>query len=139
MPSSRKRPDPPDPTFFLDRGLGRHHVAEALRHAGFTVVLMAEVFDDDGQHVDDDEWIDYVSAQGWVALTKDAAIVRAHIAAVRRSGIRMFALPNANLTGPEMGERFVNNVHRIVQRSRKPGPFVDIVHPKRIERRWPPS
>lgn len=138
MASSRRRPDPPPPVFFLDRGLGRRHVADAIREAGFEVVLMADVFDDDGQNVGDDEWIEFVSDQSWVALTKDAALVRAHTDAIRASTIRVFALPNANMTGPEMAERFSANIDRIVQRSRQPGPFVDIVHPGRVERRWPP-
>lgn len=126
MPSSRKRPDSP-PTFFIDRGLGRRHVADAIRGVGFDVVVMADIFPDDGQTVGDDEWIEVVSNRAWVALTKDAEIVRAHKAALERSAIRMFALPNANLTGPEMAERFLRNIHRIVQRATKPGPFVDIV------------
>lgn len=135
MPSRR---EPPSPTFFLDRSLGRHYVADAIRSKGFAVVLMAEVFDDDGQRVHDDEWIGRVSREGWIALTKDPAIIRAHTAALRSSTIRVFALPNARLQGPEMAERFVHHIHRIIQRARKPGPFVDIVHPDRIERRWPP-
>lgn len=99
---------------------------------------MAEVFENDGQFASDDEWIELVSAQGWIALTKDAAIVRAHIEAIRTSTIRVFALPKANLTGPEMADRVTENLYRIIQRARKPGPFVDIIQPKRIERRWPP-
>jgi len=55
------------------------------------------------------------------------------------STLRVFALPNANLTGPEMAARFDANLHRILQRSRKRGPFVDVVHPSRLERRWPPA
>lgn len=113
-------------------------MAQAIRSAGFTVVPMAEVFEDDGRAVGDDEWIQVVSTQGWIALTKDASIVRAHTEAIASSTIRIFALPNAHLTGPEMADRFAGHLHRIVQRARKAGPFVDIVHPKRIERRWPP-
>jgi PIN like domain len=33
--------------------------------------------------------------------------------------------------------RYRTNLHRIVQRCRKPGPYVDVVHRDRIERRWP--
>jgi hypothetical protein len=36
-----------------------------------------------------------------------------------------------------MASYYVTNIHRIVRRSRKPGPFVDVVHPDRVERRWP--
>ena len=78
-----------------------------------------------------------MSARGWVALTKDTAIVRHHEAALRRSTLRAFALSNANLTGEEMAARFADNLHRIVQRARRPGPFVDVVQKERLERRWP--
>lgn len=137
MRSSRTPPDPDGPTFFLDRGLGKYHVSEVISSAGFAVLLMADVFPDDGQLVDDDTWIADVSHRGWVALTKDAAIARNHSAALRSSTLRVFALPNANLTGPEMAARFEANLNRIVQRARKAGPYVDIVHPDRLERRWP--
>ena len=83
---------------------------------------MADAFPDDGQHVGDDEWIERVSAEGWVALTKDTALVRDHADALAASTLRVFALPNANLTGPEMAERFQANLNRIVQRPRTP-PF----------------
>jgi hypothetical protein len=36
-----------------------------------------------------------------------------------------------------MAEYYRGNIHRIVQRCRKSGPFVDIVHPASAERRWP--
>lgn len=137
MRSSRRRPEPSPPTFFIDRGLGRHHVPAVFESAGFEVIRMADAFPDDGQHVGDDEWIERVSGEGWVALTKDTALVRDHAHALAASTLRVFALPSANLTGPAMAQRFESNLNRIVQRSRKLGPFVDVVHPDRLERRWP--
>lgn len=89
------------------------------------------------QRVGDDRWIVDVDRLGLIALTKDAAIVRAHRDALAASTLRVFALPNANLTGQEMADRFAHHINRIVQRARKPGPFVDILGPQRIERRWP--
>jgi hypothetical protein len=138
MPSGRRRSRPDNPVFFVDRGLGRRWVPDVFRTGGFTVVLMAELYPGGAdQTVDDDRWIGDVSARGWVALTKDTAIVRHHEAALRRSTLRAFALSNANLTGEEMAARFAHNLHRIVQRARRPGPFVDVVHKERLERRWP--
>jgi hypothetical protein len=139
VPSSRKRPEPPPPVFFLDRGLGKKHVAGVFTSAGFTVVLMADVFPNDGQETEDGAWIARCSDEGWVALTKDAALVRDHTDALLASTTRVFALPSSNLTGPEMAERYERNLNRIVQRSRRPGPYVDVVHPDRLERRWPRS
>lgn len=137
MRSSGKRPEPTAPTFFIDRGLGKHHVPAVFAAAGFSVVLMADAFPEDGQHVTDDAWIRHASDRGWVAITKDTAIVRDHAAALAASTLRVFALPSANLTGPEMAVRYEANIHRIVQRCRKAGPFVDVVRPSRLERRWP--
>lgn len=78
-----------------------------------------------------------VAGEGWVALTKDVNIVRDHQAALRASDLRAFALSNANIAGDEMARRYAVNLHRILQRCRKPGPYVDVVHPDRVERRWP--
>jgi len=36
-----------------------------------------------------------------------------------------------------MDAYFETNINRIVQRSRKPGPFVDVVLKNSVERRWP--
>jgi hypothetical protein len=49
----------------------------------------------------------------------------------------MFCLTNANLRGEAQRERFVTNIHRIVQRSRKPGPWICGVYERRIVRIWP--
>jgi len=50
---------------------------------------------------------------------------------------QVFAIGNQHLTGPQMAARYTTNIHRILQRSRKPGPFVDIVQADRVQRRWP--
>ncbi|HWJ98277.1 MAG TPA: hypothetical protein VNQ33_08965, partial [Acidimicrobiales bacterium] len=80
--------------------------------AGFDVIRMADVYPDDGQFVADDDWIGRASAEGWIALTKDVAIIRDHGEALAASTLRVFALPSANLTGPEMAQRFGTNLHR---------------------------
>lgn len=137
MSPRHRRPSEPTDTFFLDRGLGRHHVAGAIRDAGFTAIHMSDVFDDDGQTVGDDEWIHFVARKGWIALTKDAAIARSHQAALQTSGIRMFALANANITGPEMADRVGKHLNRIRQRAMKPGPYLYVIQQNRVEKRWP--
>ena len=38
-----------------------------------------------------------------------------------------------------MAAYLTTNIHRIVQRARKPGPFVDVVHRNGVQRRWPRS
>lgn len=60
MPSGplTKSPKPNDLTFFLDRGLGKHTIATAIRHQDSAVVCMGDVFPDDGQGTSDPEWIE---------------------------------------------------------------------------------
>lgn len=134
------KPPAPPPEFFVDRSLGRHIVADAIRALGYVVHAMADVYPDgEDQRVADTRWIADVDERGWVVLTKDERITRrAHEqAALAASQLRVFALGTQRLTGPEMAERYAANINRMVQRSRKQGPFVDIVHPDRVERRWP--
>lgn len=99
---------------------------------------MADVYPNGhDQIVGDDEWIVRASDEGWIALTKDLAVVRDHTAALEQSTLRVFALNNANLSGPEMAERYRENLGRILRRSAQPGPYVDVVTSRGLERRWP--
>jgi len=140
VPSGRrsKRPEPPDPVFFLDRGLGRFLVADAIRQRGYQVLPMVDVYTDgEDERVPDDNWILRADAEGWVALTKDYSIIRDHDDTLAQTNLRVFSLNNANLTGPEMADRFDKHLNRIVQRAAKSGPYLYIVGSKGIERRWP--
>lgn len=67
MPSGRRRklPDGETPTFFLDRSLGRVHVAQALSKRGILVVTMVDLYPDgQDQQTTDDVWIHDVSNLG---------------------------------------------------------------------------
>lgn len=132
------RPAPPPPEFFVDRSLGRYIVAEAIRGEGYVVRTLVEVYGEDAR-VEDVTRIGDADAAGWVALTKDERITRRphEQRALIESRLRVFAIGNQHLPGPVMGEYYLANLNRIVQRSRRPGPFVDIVHPDSVERRWP--
>lgn len=140
MPRSRTQPEAPE--FFIDRSLGRHELADALRAEGFVAHTLASVYGEDrAQRVRDEEWIALAGERGWVVLTKDDAIRRrpAEIGAVERARVRMFCLTNAGLRGPEQIERFLSNIHRIAQRSRRPGPWICGVYPGRIAQLWAPD
>jgi PIN like domain len=113
-------------------------VASAIRSKGFEVLPMRDVYPNGAdQFVPDEEWIERASDEGWIALTKDLAIVRDHTATLSATTLRVFALNNANLVGSEMAERFVMNLNRILQRGRKPGPYVYAVTANNLELRWP--
>ena len=134
------RPPQPPPEFFVDRSLGRVVVAEAIRAEGYVVHTMAEVYPDGrDEHVRDVEWIRDADHAGWIALTKDERITRypEEQEALAGSTLRVFAIGNQHLTGPEMAAYYVTNIHRIVQRARKPRPFVDVVYLDSVDRRWP--
>jgi len=57
--------------FFLDRSLGKHIVADALRQAGAEVQLHDDYFSQDAR---DEEWLQEVGRRGWIVLTKDDRI-----------------------------------------------------------------
>jgi hypothetical protein len=117
-------------------------VPEALRTLSFTVHTMAEVYPrGEDERVIDARWIADADRAGWVALTKDERIVRnpEEQDALVRSHLRVFAIATQHLTGPQMATYFETNFNRIVRRSHKPGPFVDVVYRDGVERRWPRS
>lgn len=139
MHSPRSDAPREEQVFFIDRSLGRYDVPGVFRRAGHPVVLMCELYPDGAdQRVPDDQWIAEVSSRGWIALTKDIAILRRHREALERSTLRLFALDSSKLRGDQMAERFQRHIHRIIHRARHPGPYVYVVHHNCLERRWAP-
>jgi len=68
---------------------------------------MADVYPDGAdQTMDDPDWMLDVDNRGWVALTKDASIVRAHRNDLESSSLQMFSLDSSKLTGEQMVARF---------------------------------
>lgn len=130
-----------DLEFFVDRSLGRHWVANALRECGLTVHTMASVYGERvGQGLRDETWLADAGREGWVVLMKDDAIRRrpAEREALIAGGVRAFCLTNAQLRGEEMARRFVENRHRILRRAgRDAGPYIYGVYENRIARLWP--
>ena len=133
------RPESDEPQFFLDRSLGKS-IAEALRAAGLAVHTMASVYGEDrAQKLPDHVWLRDAGRNGWVVLTKDDAIRRrpAEREAMIDAGVRVFCLTSAQLRGSEQAARFVDNRHRIIRQSSKPGPYIYGVYQGRIARLWP--
>jgi hypothetical protein len=133
-------PDEIQPEFFIDRSLGRRHLAAALRDLGLTVHTMASAYGEaEAQRLADEIWLADAGRRDWIVLLKDDAIRRrpAERDALMRAGVRAFCLTNAQLRAEEQTSRFVDNINRILQRARKPGPYIYGVYEGRLERLWP--
>jgi hypothetical protein len=135
---SRQRTEPIE--FFIDRSLGRKHLAEALQELGYTSHTMASVYGERAaQDLKDEGWLADVGQHGWVVLMKDDAIRRRPTErdALSAAGVRAFCLTNANLRASEQTARFVGNLQRIVRQARRRGPYIYGVYDGSIRRLWP--
>lgn len=125
------------PDLFLDRSLGRIKVPSLLRAEGLRLITLAEHYGiPEDEDVTDEEWLALAGQEGWVVLMKDARIRynQAERETVKEYRVRCFCLSNRNLTGDEMAQRFITNLHRIANACAQPGPFIYAVHKNRIER-----
>lgn len=143
MASSRRSSGTPDlPAVFTDRCLGNEQVPEGLRAAGFKVDTMAEMYGNaKAQALDDPVWIREMSELGLVLFSKDARIRSSHLDAVIAAEARVFLLPDQHgARARDMIARYVNARFAIAERSRKRGPFVYMVGPRRLDKvRMPPK
>jgi hypothetical protein len=138
VPRSRPPRDPPE--FFVDRSLGYHVLPDALRGLGLVVHTMRSVYGPDAEEtVPDVVWLEQAGGAGWVVLTKDDAIRRrpVELQALAAHGVRAFCLTNANLTGEQQRDRFLANLNRMIQRSRRPGPWICAVYERQLVQIWP--
>jgi hypothetical protein len=125
------------PTLFLDRSVGRIQLPALLRAAGIELVTLAEHYGMPAdEKVEDTTWLQDTAAFGWACVAKDERIRRrpAEKLAVQRHGARMFYFTRGDLTAQQMADRIIANVDAIADACREPGPFVYVIHPRRIER-----
>jgi hypothetical protein len=141
VPSTRRSAKPPEPSpeFFVDRSLGRLAFPNGLRKLGFEVVTLWEAYGPEvEQQLDDDIWIVEQTAAGRVLLTRDELRQRRHREAIQVSQARVFRVGRgAQNVNMQIGW-VTTNIHRIVQRSRRAGPFIDVVREKTVEKDWEP-
>ena len=122
--ATSSRPLPEGLVFFVDRSLGRRYVAEALRGQGARVEIHDDHFPIDAK---DPDWLVEVGRRGWVVLMKDKRVrrIRLELDALIAAKVRAFVLTAGNLTGPEMADVFVLQLHRIAALAvSRPAPFV---------------
>jgi hypothetical protein len=140
MRSGRQQgqPDSGRLVFFLDRGLGRHVVADAIRAWGYEALPMADVYTG-GQdlRLPDAEWMRRADRECWVAISKDKKIPRDHADTLSATTLRLFLIPNANMPGTEIVRRLMTNWDAILRRTATSGPYAYAVLPNRLEKRWP--
>ena len=115
--------------WLLDRCMGRHDVASALKAAGEQVQILDDHFP---QTALDVEWLPVIGARGWLLITKDMKIRKrpSELEALKRARIGAFILSAKDLTGVQQGELLAG---RLAQMERKADqfarPFVFTVSP----------
>lgn len=93
----------PPPKFLADRCIGKLTV-ERLRHLGWDIVRLGEVFEDDGQDTTDEALVELAARRGWAILTKDKRI--RYQPSFDRAGTPLLALSSGDITLAEAVERF---------------------------------
>jgi hypothetical protein len=131
-------PSRPQPEFFVDRSLGRHQVAAALRTAGWRIRSHFEVFGSRDEAVPDVEWLELCGRDDLVVLTSDRRLryQPREIAAIRRNCIRAFVV-GASLRAVDQAARLERNREAILGACAERGPFVYAVQTERIVRVFP--
>lgn len=108
--------------------MGAHFVPAALRAAGWEIVTLRERYgEQEGQGVQDPEWIKEAAGRGEVLLCKDKRIARRPLEAqeLAKHSARGFAMGSGELTGDQMVARLLRHQQAIFRRAqRDPGPFI---------------
>jgi predicted nuclease of predicted toxin-antitoxin system len=113
--------------FFLDRSLGKHEVANALRSAGASI----EIHDDHlPQDARDEAWLALAGRNDWVVLTKDNRIRFRPLEkrSLMEAGVRAFVLTSGSATGSEMARALIAALPRMLRMVHaQPGPWIAAV------------
>ncbi len=125
------------PDLFLDRSLGRVTVPRLLRDEGLRLVSLAERYGvPQDESISDERWLREAGERGEAVLMKDARVRYnpAEKGAVLRYRVRCFCLVRRDLTAEAMAGRFLRNLDAMSRACESPGPFLYIVHERRIVR-----
>jgi hypothetical protein len=104
--------EPLEPVFFTDRDLGRSVVPVQLRAGGLHVEAYHEHFQLD--NVPDGEWLRFVGARGWVALTHNKRIryERGELDELMTSGVKAFFIIGKG-PHPALAAAVLRNIRKI--------------------------
>jgi PIN like domain len=121
------RRDEPQPAFLIDRCL-TVDLESALRGLGYEANTLRTLFTEQtAQKMHDAVWLEYAQANGYVCLTKNQLHRESDervLKALEHRETRCFCLMHRKLTIAGQVECFMVNAARIVQRSRKKGPYL---------------
>lgn len=122
--AANSKQQPSDVPLYLDRNLGKHVIADALRAAG----ALVEVHDDHlATNAPDEDWIALVGQNNWLAITKDKNIRyrAAELVAIKDHNAMVLVVRAKNATGQDIADLLVKSRARIQRfvRKHKP-PFV---------------
>lgn len=94
------------PVFFVDRSLGKHVVAGALRAVGVQVEVHDDHFPQDAL---DEVWLPSVARKGWAVLTSDDRIRyrQAEMSAARTAGVALFIFTGKAMRGTAIADALV--------------------------------
>jgi len=94
------------PVFFLDRSLGKHVIAAALRAAGAQVEVHDDHFPQDAR---DEVWLPAVGRRGWAVVTSDDRIRyrQAETTAARSAGVALFIFTGKRMRGAAIADALV--------------------------------
>ena len=126
------------PEFLLDRSLGRHQLADALRAEGVVVHTLWSVYGTVEQQLTDDVWVTDAGLRGWAVLSADKRLrytVGTRLLAAHQAGV--FQLARGTLPGRVQVLWYLNNLETIKAACEEPRPFIYSVHERYIERVWP--
>lgn len=128
-PRSKKRSSTKaqlEPTFFVDRDLGREF-PRVLRRAGFKVKVHDDHF---AQNTRDVDWLPVVTKNGWVVLTKDKNLSRneLEVRCIINSGARVLVAGGRQKPG-QFAKLIIQSRAAILRYIRKreksnPGPYI---------------
>ncbi len=107
--------------FYLDRNMGNHVIADALRTAGLAV----EIHDDHlPKNAPDEDWISLVGRRGWLAITKDKNIRyrAAELQAIKRHSASVLVVRAKNTTGQDIADILVSAKVKIQKFANKNAP-----------------
>jgi predicted nuclease of predicted toxin-antitoxin system len=114
-------------TFFVDRSLGGHVVADALKHAGEVVVVHDDVFEPDAA---DTTWLTEAGKRNWIVLTKDARIRTNELErmALLEARVAAFMLGRGDRGALDMAAAFLKAMPQMKKALRKWGrPLIGVV------------